>query len=87
MSNGDGGSGSSGSSGSTSTSAGGSNGAGAGGVNLLQGSVITDATGNVISMLEVAQKPQIRCSIKFLELNKTSLNALGGTFNMDEAGE
>jgi pilus assembly protein CpaC len=48
-------------------------------VNLLQGSVITDATGNVISMLEVAQKPQIRCSIKFLELNKTSLNALGGT--------
>lgn len=52
-----------------------------GGANLLQGSVITDATGNVISMLEIAQKPQIRCSIKFLELNKTSLNALGGSIN------
>ncbi len=49
------------------------------GANMLQGSVVTDATGNVISMLEIAQKPQIRCSIKFLELNKTGLNALGGT--------
>lgn len=70
---------SSGSSSSTTTSAGSSNGAGAGGVNLLQGSVMTDATGNVISMLEIAQKPQIRCSIKFLELKKTALNALGHT--------
>lgn len=52
-----------------------------GGANLLQGSVLTDATGNVISMLEIAQKPQIRCSIKFLELTKTSMNALGGTIN------
>jgi Flp pilus assembly secretin CpaC len=50
-----------------------------GGANLLQGSIMTDATGNVISMLEIAQKPQIRCTIKFLELNKTALNALGGT--------
>jgi Flp pilus assembly secretin CpaC len=69
-------------SGSSSGSSGSSGGGGAtttGGVNLLQGSILTDATGNVISMLEVAQKPQIRCSIKFLELNKTSLNALGGT--------
>lgn len=71
----------SGSSQSASTSAGGANGAGTGGVNVLQGSVLTDATGNVISMLEVAQKPQIKCSIKFLELNKTSLNALGGTLS------
>ncbi|WP_303673306.1 type II and III secretion system protein family protein [Vampirovibrio chlorellavorus] len=54
-------------------------GSAAGGANLLQGSVVTDATGNVISMLEIAQKPQIKCSIKFLELNKTSLNALGGS--------
>lgn len=53
----------------------------AGGANMLQGSIMTDATGNVISMLEIAQKPQIRCSIKFLELTKTSLNALGGTIN------
>jgi Flp pilus assembly secretin CpaC len=51
----------------------------AGGANMLQGSVMTDATGNVISMLEIAQKPQIRCNIKFLELNKTALNAMGGT--------
>lgn len=53
----------------------------AGAANVLQGSVMTDATGNVISMLEVAQKPQIRCNIKFLELSKTSLNALGGTLS------
>lgn len=49
--------------------------------NMLQGSVVTDATGNVISMLEIAQKPQIKCSIKFLELNKSSMNALGGTIS------
>lgn len=51
------------------------------GANMLQGSVVTDATGNVISMLEIAQKPQIKCSIKFLELNKSSMNALGGTIS------
>lgn len=66
---------------STTTSAGGSNGAGSGSVNMLQGSVMTDATGNVISMLEIAQKPQIRCSIKFLELKKTALNAMGHTIS------
>jgi Flp pilus assembly secretin CpaC len=48
---------------------------------MLQGSVMTDATGNVISMLEIAQKPQIRCSIKILEVNKNKLNSLGGTLN------
>jgi Flp pilus assembly secretin CpaC len=74
----DGQSSSSGSGGQTSSQSGS---AAAGGANLLQGSVLTDATGNVISMLEIAQKPQIRCSIKFLELNKTSMNALGGTIN------
>lgn len=51
----------------------------AGGANMLQGSVMTDSTGNVISMLEIAQKPQIRCNIKFLELNKRGLKALGGS--------
>jgi Flp pilus assembly secretin CpaC len=66
---------------SATTTAGGGNGAGNAGVNVLQGSVLTDATGSVISMLEVAQKPQIKCSIKFLELNKTALNALGGTIS------
>lgn len=52
----------------------------AGAANMLQGSVMTDASGNVISMLEIAQKPQIRCSIKFLELSKIALNALGSSF-------
>lgn len=65
----------------SSTQTGSQSGSAAGGANLLQGSVLTDATGNVISMLEIAQKPQIRCSIKFLELTKTSMNALGGTMN------
>jgi Flp pilus assembly secretin CpaC len=54
---------------------------GTSGANVLQGSIMTDSTGNVISMLEIAQKPQIRCTIKFLELNKTALNALGGTLS------
>lgn len=72
----------SGSAGSSSqTSSGGSNGAGAGSINFLQGSVMTDSTGNVISMLEIAQKPQIRCSIKFLELNKSTLRALGSSLS------
>lgn len=66
---------SSGSSGGSSSSS--SSGSGNGPANMLRGSVMTDATGNVISMLEIAQKPQVRCSIKFLELNKNSLNALG----------
>lgn len=53
----------------------------AGMANLLQGSVLTDATGNVISMLEIAQKPQIKCSIRFLELSKNAIRALGGAVN------
>lgn len=75
---------SSSSGGSSSGSSGGSSSGGdssSSGANLLQGSIMTDSTGNVISMLEIAQKPQIRCSIKFLELNKTALNALGGTLS------
>ncbi len=71
-------SGSSSSGGATATT---TSGTAAGGVNMLQGSVMTDATGNVISMLEIAQKPQIKCNIKFLEVNKGRLNALGGTFD------
>lgn len=46
-------------------------------INVLQGSVMTDTSGNVISMLEVAQKPQIKCSIQFVEVSKNSLDALG----------
>jgi len=70
-----------GSSGSSGSSGSASGGGGTEGANLLQGSIMTDSTGNVISMLEIAQKPQIRCTIKFLELNKTALNALGGTLS------
>jgi pilus assembly protein CpaC len=46
-------------------------------INILQGSVVTDMTGNVVSMLEVAHKPQIRCSIKILDISRTALRQLG----------
>lgn len=69
------------SSGGNSSNSSGSQGGVTTGANMLQGSVVTDATGNVISMLEIAQKPQIKCSIKFLELNKTSMNALGSSIS------
>lgn len=46
-------------------------------INVLQGSVMTDNSGNVISMLEVSQKPQIKCSIQFIEISKSNLDALG----------
>lgn len=48
-------------------------------INVLQGSVVTDATGNVISMLEVAQRPQVRCNIKFLTVQRSTLAQLGGS--------
>jgi pilus assembly protein CpaC len=48
-------------------------------VNILQGSIITDASGNVISLMTVAQKPQIKCSIKFLDVSRTTLKQLGNT--------
>lgn len=74
--------------GGTSSSGGGSDatatmksGENAGGANVLHGSVLTDASGNVVSMMEIDQKPQIRCNIKFLELNKIALNSLGSSFN------
>jgi Flp pilus assembly secretin CpaC len=47
--------------------------------NLLQGSIITDGSGNVVSMLEVENKPQIRCSIKFLSVSRSNLNQLGNS--------
>jgi Flp pilus assembly secretin CpaC len=49
-------------------------------VNVMQGQVITDATGNVVSMLEVAQRPQVRCSIKFLTVQRAALKQLGSSF-------
>ncbi len=39
--------------------------------NVLHGSVLTDGSGNVVSMLQVEERPEIRCSIKFLEVDKT----------------
>ncbi len=38
--------------------------------NVLHGSIVTDTSGNVISMLEVEERPQVKCSIKFLEVRK-----------------
>jgi Flp pilus assembly secretin CpaC len=51
-------------------------------VNILQGSVVTDASGNVVSMMQVTEKPQIRCSIKILDISRKDLNQLGATFSM-----
>ncbi len=42
--------------------------------NILHGSIMTDASGNVVSMLEVEERPQIKCTIKFLEVQKTNVN-------------
>lgn len=55
-------------------------------INVLQGSVITDETGNVISLLKVMEKPQVRCNIKFMDISRTALNQLGGTI-MGTAGD
>lgn len=38
--------------------------------NILYGSIITDKSGNVISMLDVEQRPIVRCKIMFLEVRK-----------------
>jgi Flp pilus assembly secretin CpaC len=50
-------------------------------VNVLQGTIMTDSTGNVVSMLEVSQKPQITCSIQFLDVSKNALKQLGATLS------
>ena len=46
-------------------------------VNLLQGVVMTDTSGNVVSLLEVDQKPQVRCHIKVLDVSKNVTDQLG----------
>jgi pilus assembly protein CpaC len=38
--------------------------------NILHGSVITDTSGNVVSMLDVEERPQIKLTIKFMEIRK-----------------
>lgn len=50
--------------------------------NILHGSIMTDTSGNVISMLEVNERPQIKCSIKFLEVRKNN----GKLFNASTRG-
>jgi Flp pilus assembly secretin CpaC len=45
--------------------------------NILHGSIITDTSGNVVSMMEVEERPEVRCSIKFLEVDKTKDVNLG----------
>lgn len=47
--------------------------------NVLQGSIITDTSGNVVSMLRVAERPQVRCTIQFLEIARNDLNQLGSS--------
>jgi Flp pilus assembly secretin CpaC len=51
--------------------------------NVLHGSVITDTSGNVVSMLEVEERPQIKCSIKILEVRKSNEIDLAGTTLLD----
>lgn len=48
-------------------------------INVLQGSIITDTSGNVVSMLRVAERPQVRCTIQFLEISRNDLNQLGSS--------
>jgi Flp pilus assembly secretin CpaC len=68
---------------SSGSSSGGSSGGGSDPIqavaNVLQGSVITDATGNVISLMQLSQKPQITCSIRFLDVSRIALNQLGSS--------
>ncbi len=49
-------------------------------INILQGSIITDASGNVVSMLEVAYRPQIRARVKILDVSRTALKQLGSNY-------
>jgi len=67
--------------GSSSTSGGGDGGGLIGTLsgNVLYGSVITDSSGNVVSMLDVDQRPQVVCRIKFLEMTKTDASILDPT--------
>ena len=46
-------------------------------INLVQGSVVTDTSGNVVSLIEVENKPQIRASVKFLDVSRSALDQLG----------
>lgn len=49
-------------------------------INILQGSIVTDASGNVVSMMEVSQRPQILCRVKVLDVNRAALKQLGSNY-------
>ncbi len=49
-------------------------------INILQGSIITDASGNVVSMMKVAFRPQIRCKVKILDVSRAALKQLGHNY-------
>ena len=48
--------------------------------NILQGSIVSDASGSVVSMLIVRQRPQIRTRVKVLDVNRAALKQLGNNF-------
>jgi Flp pilus assembly secretin CpaC len=56
-------------------------------VNLLQGMVATDMTGNVVSLLEVDQKPQVRTRVKILEVSRRASELIGIPYAQLTAGD
>lgn len=54
--------------------------------NIQQGSIITDASGNVISMLTVTERPQVKCQIQILEVRKSInfVSALNSYFRSND---
>jgi Flp pilus assembly secretin CpaC len=46
-------------------------------INLMQGMILTDTSGKVVSLMELDHKPQIRASIKILEVSHKATNLLG----------
>lgn len=86
-SGGSGGGSSGGSSGSSDSGSGGSSGGGGlvGNLsnNVLAGSIITDTSGNVVSLLEVNERPQVRCTVKILEIQKNSGINLGASHRLN----
>ncbi len=55
-------------------------------INILQGSVVTDTSGNVVSMMQVSHKPQVRCKVKFLDISRRDLNQLGANLSGQTSG-
>lgn len=49
--------------------------------NVLEGTLVTDTSGNVVSLLTVEERPQVRLTVKFLEINRNDLNQLGAAIS------